>query len=75
MTFTWLNTPAAPINQDVLHAARARQDTLTKPPGALGRLEDARMTRIQVIFSRRQPGRHGKRPPHQHLAASVGVNK
>lgn len=40
MTFTWLNTPAAPINQDVLHAARARQDTLTKPPGALGRLED-----------------------------------
>ncbi len=32
--------PVAPPDTDSAAAARARQDTLTKPPGALGRLED-----------------------------------
>jgi len=30
----------APLNQEAMAAARARQDTLTKPLGSLGRLED-----------------------------------
>ena len=29
-----------PLNEEAMAAARARQDTLTKPPGSLGRLED-----------------------------------
>lgn len=29
-----------PLDQDAIAAARTRQDTLTKPPGSLGRLED-----------------------------------
>lgn len=32
--------PVAPPDTNAAAAARARQDTLTKPPGALGRLED-----------------------------------
>jgi nicotinate-nucleotide--dimethylbenzimidazole phosphoribosyltransferase len=32
--------PVAPPDTDAAAAARARQDALTKPPGALGRLED-----------------------------------
>ncbi len=36
----WLDTPAAPIDQDLLLAAQARQNNLTKPPGSLGRLEE-----------------------------------
>jgi nicotinate-nucleotide--dimethylbenzimidazole phosphoribosyltransferase len=32
--------PIVPPDPDAAAAARARQDTLTKPPGALGRLED-----------------------------------
>ncbi|MGH3634154.1 MAG: nicotinate-nucleotide--dimethylbenzimidazole phosphoribosyltransferase, partial [Mycobacterium sp.] len=32
--------PVSPPDADAAAAARARQDTLTKPPGALGRLED-----------------------------------
>lgn len=40
MTFNWLDTPAAAIDQDCLLAAQARQNRLTKPPGSLGRLEE-----------------------------------
>ena len=36
-----LKLPLIPsLNQEVQAAARARQDTLTKPPGSLGRLEE-----------------------------------
>ena len=38
----WLNQLIAridPLDQNALQAARARQDSLTKPPGSLGRLE------------------------------------
>lgn len=35
----WLNVPAAPLNDAARRAAEERQGQLTKPPGALGRLE------------------------------------
>lgn len=41
----------APIDKNVLERARARQEQLTKPPGSLGRLEDAgvRLAAIQGV--------------------------
>ncbi len=36
----WLNIPAALPHAEARQAAEARQSRLTKPPGALGRLED-----------------------------------
>ncbi|WP_018415726.1 nicotinate-nucleotide--dimethylbenzimidazole phosphoribosyltransferase [Teredinibacter turnerae] len=36
----WLTTPCARIDADSAEAARAHQNTLTKPPGSLGRLEE-----------------------------------
>lgn len=35
----WLGLPCRPIDRNAAEAARARQDQLTKPRGALGRLE------------------------------------
>lgn len=35
----WLNLPAASLDRAAMEAAEARQASLTKPPGALGRLE------------------------------------
>jgi nicotinate-nucleotide--dimethylbenzimidazole phosphoribosyltransferase len=35
----WLNAPAATLDDDARRQAEARQQSLTKPPGALGRLE------------------------------------
>ncbi len=35
----WLHAPTRPLNRAMEHAARERQAQLTKPPGALGRLE------------------------------------
>jgi nicotinate-nucleotide--dimethylbenzimidazole phosphoribosyltransferase len=49
---------------DAAAAARARQDSLTKPPGALGRLED-----LSVWVSSCQ----GQCPPHQFQRARVVV--
>lgn len=49
---------------DVAAAARARQDTLTKPPGSLGRLED-----LSVWVAACQ----GQCPPHQFARARVVV--
>ena len=37
----WLTAPAASLNADARRAAEARQCQLTKPPGSLGRLEEA----------------------------------
>lgn len=39
VVFDWLNIPAAALNESARRAAKARQGILTKPPGALGRLE------------------------------------
>jgi len=38
-TMNWLQTPAATPNQTARRDAEARQQILTKPPGALGKLE------------------------------------
>ena len=40
MQSEWLNSPAAKLNQETRDAAIQRQSILTKPPGALGQLED-----------------------------------
>jgi nicotinate-nucleotide--dimethylbenzimidazole phosphoribosyltransferase len=40
MTLDWLQEPCRPIDQQAAAAAQARQDTLTKPRGSLGRLEE-----------------------------------
>ncbi len=39
MNADWLNVPAAPLSDAARRAAEERQGQLTKPPGALGRLE------------------------------------
>ncbi|MDH5326866.1 MAG: nicotinate-nucleotide--dimethylbenzimidazole phosphoribosyltransferase [Gammaproteobacteria bacterium] len=39
MTADWLNVPCASVNTEMQNLARDRQGRLTKPPGALGRLE------------------------------------
>lgn len=41
MSLNWLDAPCALPDHACADAARARQGTLTKPPGSLGRLEDA----------------------------------
>src|SRR5512147_1338980 len=40
MVMDWLAQPCAALNEMARSAALARQGQLTKPPGALGRLED-----------------------------------
>ena len=40
MTTSWLKQPCAALNETARTAALARQGQLTKPPGALGRMED-----------------------------------
>ena len=56
--------PVAPPDTAAAAAARARQDTLTKPPGALGRLED-----LAVWVSSCQ----GHCPPRQFERARIVV--
>ena len=57
-------TPISPPDAGAAAAARARQDTLTKPPGALGRLED-----LSVWIASCQ----GQCPPRQFARARVVV--
>ncbi|MDH4284962.1 MAG: nicotinate-nucleotide--dimethylbenzimidazole phosphoribosyltransferase, partial [Gallionellaceae bacterium] len=38
--FSWLQQAVKPLNETMRTAALARQGQLTKPPGALGKLED-----------------------------------
>ena len=42
------------LDPEAMAAARARQDTLTKPLGSLGRLEDLSV-QLAGIFGRRRP--------------------
>jgi nicotinate-nucleotide--dimethylbenzimidazole phosphoribosyltransferase len=56
--------PIAAPDQDVASKARARQDTLTKPPGSLGRLEE-----LSVWVAACQ----GVCPPHQFERVRVVV--
>ena len=50
----WFRKPAARPNADARAAAAARQAQLTKPPGALGRLEDAAL-RLASLQGRERP--------------------
>ena len=52
-THWWQSAPAT-INQDAREAAEARQDILTKPPGALGRLESLAI-RLAAMQGRERP--------------------
>ena len=51
----WWRAPAADIDLDASKAAEARQGMLTKPPGALGRLE-AVAIRLAGLQGRERPG-------------------
>ena len=59
-------TAIAPLDDAAMAAARARQDTLTKPLGSLGRLEELSV-QLAGIFA----DRHGSvrlEPESSHLA-------
>jgi nicotinate-nucleotide--dimethylbenzimidazole phosphoribosyltransferase len=51
----WLAIPAALPDADMQGAAEARQSRLTKPPGALGRLEDIAI-RLAALQGTERPG-------------------
>jgi nicotinate-nucleotide--dimethylbenzimidazole phosphoribosyltransferase len=53
-TIEWLNIPAARPDSDARRAAEARQAQLTKPAGALGRLEDIAI-RLAALQGTEQP--------------------
>ncbi|MEW5707385.1 MAG: nicotinate-nucleotide--dimethylbenzimidazole phosphoribosyltransferase [Pseudomonadota bacterium] len=54
MSLSWTMAPAAPVDPSARDAARARQSRLTKPPGALGRLEDLAV-RLAGLQGRARP--------------------
>ncbi len=51
----WLLTPSKPLNRAMEQAAHARQAQLTKPPGALGRLEGIAV-RLAALQGVERPG-------------------
>lgn len=53
-TFEWLNVPPATPDPDARRAAEARQQILTKPPGALGRLEEVAI-RLSALQGTERP--------------------
>ncbi|GIX26850.1 MAG: nicotinate-nucleotide--dimethylbenzimidazole phosphoribosyltransferase [Burkholderiales bacterium] len=54
MSSSWIDAPAAPVDRGAQEAARARQSRLTKPPGALGRLEELAV-RLAGLQGRERP--------------------
>lgn len=54
MSLDWINKPAAIINNDWRVSARQKQNSLTKPPGSLGKLEDIAV-RLSALFSCARP--------------------
>ncbi|HHI76230.1 MAG TPA: nicotinate-nucleotide--dimethylbenzimidazole phosphoribosyltransferase, partial [Gammaproteobacteria bacterium] len=72
----WLNTPPAEPDAQAAHAAEARQARLTKPPGALGRLE-AIAIRLAALQGRERPRIEGVRIAvfaGDHGVAAQGVS-
>jgi nicotinate-nucleotide--dimethylbenzimidazole phosphoribosyltransferase len=65
-TIDWLNVPAAIPNEARRLEAEARQQILTKPPGALGRLE-ALAIRLAALQDTAQP-----RVEHVHITVFAG---
>jgi len=59
-----------PLDEDAMHAARARQDTLTKPRGSLGRLEELS---IQLAGMKADPLPSVERKAVIVMAADHGV--
>ena len=59
-----------PLDEDVMVKARARQDTLTKPPGSLGRLEELS---IQLAGIQGRPVPHIKEKAIITMAGDHGV--
>jgi nicotinate-nucleotide--dimethylbenzimidazole phosphoribosyltransferase len=59
-----------PLDEAVMRAARARQDTLTKPPGSLGRLEELS---VQLAGIKADPFPSVKRKAIIVMAADHGV--
>lgn len=53
-TVEWLNMPVARLDEEARRAAEARQQILTKPPGALGALEQMAI-RLAAMQGRAQP--------------------
>ncbi len=54
-TTPWLHTPAAAPDEAARQAAEARQAALTKPPGALGRLEEIAV-QLAALQGTERPG-------------------
>ncbi len=54
MNADWLTVPAAPLNDSAQRDAVSRQGILTKPPGALGRLEELAI-RFAAMQGRSRP--------------------
>ncbi len=54
MNADWLTVPAAPLNDSARRDAVSRQGILTKPPGALGRLEELAI-RFAAMQGRSRP--------------------
>ncbi|QOJ23627.1 MAG: nicotinate-nucleotide--dimethylbenzimidazole phosphoribosyltransferase [Gammaproteobacteria bacterium] len=54
-TFDWLKAPLAQPNAEMHRLAQHRQMQLTKPPGALGRLEEIAI-RLAALQNTQQPG-------------------
>lgn len=50
----WLNKPVKKISQSAINKARNRQDSLTKPPGSLGVLEDVAV-RLSALKEKEKP--------------------
>jgi len=59
----WLTKPFKPLDKEAEAAARHRQTILTKPPGALGRLED-----IAILLASQQGN---TRPQLEHIHITV----
>lgn len=55
MNADWLSVPSAPLNEAAKREAEGRQAQLTKPPGALGRLE-AMAIRLAAMQGTPRPG-------------------
>ncbi|MHB8741565.1 MAG: nicotinate-nucleotide--dimethylbenzimidazole phosphoribosyltransferase [Sulfuricaulis sp.] len=65
-TMDWLNVPVAAPNETMRRKAEARQQILTKPPGALGRLE-ALAIQLAALQNTSQPN-----VEHVHIAVFAG---